>query len=69
MGGQDRAPRVLDVGLSSGALRAPELGTASRTPARTKDVFLFGVFTDKTKLKLDSEVWGGDLVLNGGAEV
>ena len=26
-------------------------------------------FTDKTKLKLDREVGGGDLVLNGGAEV
>ena len=48
--GRDQASRGPDVGLSSGALRAPELKIASRTPARasrapapTKDFFFIFV--------------------------
>ena len=38
-------------------------------PTRTLKLKLLSGTTDKTKLKLDREVGGGDLVLNGGAEV
>ena len=45
------------------------LGALCDTGAPDPDFVYSQTNTDKTKLKLDREVGGGDLVLNGGAEV
>ena len=53
--------QILDGGLGSYSLMLVLLVSTAELSE--------GYYTDKTKLKLDREIGGGDLVLNGGAEV